>query len=60
MPWERIQRPREPKVMTPEVTAFIASCLKSDEDSPSKQHHTAKRIYDRLVDELGFTVTRPL
>ena len=55
LPGEKIERPREPSVLTPEVTAFIAACLKSDEDSPDKQRHTAKRIYDRLVDEMGFT-----
>ena len=55
VPWERVERPRDPSVMTPEVTAFIAACLKSDEESPSKQRHTARRIYDRLVAEMGFT-----
>lgn len=55
LPGERVERPREASVMTPEVTAFIAACLKSDEESPSKQRHTAKRIYDRLVEETGFT-----
>lgn len=55
LPGEGIERPREPSVLTPEVTAFIEACLKSDEESPSKQHHTARRIYDRLVEETGFT-----
>lgn len=55
VPGKRIERPREPSVLTPEVRAFIDSCLKSDEDSPGKQRHTAKRIYDRLVAEQGFT-----
>lgn len=54
VPWERIERPREASVLTKEVKAFIAGCLKEDEDSPSKQRHTAKRIYDRLVEEKGF------
>lgn len=55
LPGEKIERPREPSVLTPEVTAFIAACLKSDEDSPDKQRHTARRIYNRLVEEMGFT-----
>lgn len=55
LPGERIERPREASVLTPEVTAFIEACLRSDEESPGKQHHTAKRIYDRLVEETGFS-----
>ena len=35
--------------------AFVRNCLEEDAHSPKKQHHTAKRIYDRLVEELGFT-----
>lgn len=42
-------------VITDEVTSFIQSCLKQDrEEMLSKQRHTAKRIYDRLVQELNF------
>lgn len=56
MPWERKEYLRTPSVLTPEVQAFIAACLKTDEEEgTAKQHHTAKRIYDRLVDEMGFT-----
>lgn len=29
--------------------------LKDDESAPRKQRHTAKRVFDRLVDEYGFT-----
>lgn len=54
LPGAKIERPREASVMTPEVTAFIDSCLQSDEDSPGNQCHTAKRIYDRLVEEMHF------
>jgi hypothetical protein len=28
--------------------------LKEDQQSPKKQHHTARRIYKRLVEEEGF------
>ncbi|WP_159083278.1 hypothetical protein [Streptomyces sp. P3] len=31
----------------------IDQMLKTDLDAPHKQRHTVKRIYDRLVDELG-------
>ena len=42
-------------VITDEVTNFILSCIRQDrEEKLSKQRHTAKRIYDRLVQELNF------
>lgn len=46
---------RANSVMTPKVVQFIRMCLHEDELEPNKkQHHTAKRIYDRLVEEAGF------
>lgn len=46
---------REAKVVTPEVIGFIQACLREDALEPNrKQHHTARRIYERLVAELGF------
>ena len=60
VPWERKSYTRNPSVLTDDVKAFIARCLLEDkEDGTSKQHHTAKRIYDRLVDEKGFTGSEP-
>jgi len=42
-------------VITGEIMEFINGCLASDEvENIKKQKHTAKRIYDRLVDEKGF------
>jgi transposase len=42
--------------MTDEVVAFVHQCLAEDDLCRSKkQQHTAKRIYDRLVEECGFT-----
>ena len=32
----------------------IAQILASDRDAPSKQHHTAKRVFERLRDEHGY------
>ena len=56
VPWERKEYSREASVLTPEVVAFVRSCLEEDTHCRSKkQHHTAKRIYDRLVDECDFT-----
>ena len=38
-----------------EFTAQIDQWLTDDKIRPRKQHHTAKRIFDRLRDECGFT-----
>lgn len=55
-PWERKAPSRMPAVLTDEVVAFIRECLKEDEaEGVLKQRHTAKRIYERLVAERGFT-----
>lgn len=55
VPWERKTYLRNPSVLTPEVKAFIIGCLEEDEAMHTKkQNHTARRIYNRLVDELGF------
>lgn len=56
VPWERKTPVRECSVVTDEVIDFIRQCLEEDQQvSFKKQTHTAKRIYDRLVDEKGFT-----
>lgn len=55
VPWERKTPERESTVLTEEVLAFITSCLAEDEaEGLKKQRHTARRIYDRLVEEQGF------
>jgi len=56
VPWERQgQSGRRQYVITDEIMEFIKSCLATDEaENIKKQKHTAKRIYDRLVDEKGF------
>ncbi len=56
VPWEKTSRERDATVLTKEVVAFIESCLDEDvRDNLKKQKHTARRIYDRLVEEKGFT-----
>ena len=56
VPWERKAYCRDASVLTPEVKQFIEDCLKEDElERTSKQNHTARRIYNRLVEEKGFT-----
>ncbi len=56
LPWER--KPyvaNGGRIITPTVTAFINQCLDEDDShNHKKQKHTAKRIYDRLVEELNF------
>lgn len=56
VPWERKAYSRKPCVLTEDVVAFVQRCLDEDSQCGSKkQHHTAKRIYDRLVEESEFT-----
>ena len=56
VPWERNTPERNSTVLDSEVVAFLQHCLDEDaEQGLRKQQHTAKRIYDRLVDERGFT-----
>ena len=56
VPWERKVPEREMSVLTEEIAKFIESCLADDEtEHLKKQKHTAKRIYDRLVAEKGFS-----
>lgn len=55
VPWER--KPgsgRKNDIIADEVKAFIIKCIESDKKAPQKQHHTAHKIYERLVAEYGF------
>ncbi len=53
--WERKPYTREPVVMTEEIVQFITECLDEDDrEGIRKQRHTARRIYNRLVEEHGF------
>lgn len=55
LPWERKKRTRVNTVNVLKVEEFIRKCMNEDETTPKKQWYTVKRIYDRLVDEMGFT-----
>lgn len=56
LPGQRKQTNRTRTVITRQVESFIRQCLLDDEKEPNrKQHHTARRIYHRLRDELEFT-----
>ena len=49
---------RSKRVVRPKLDAFVAiidKMLADDKSRPKKQHHTSKRIFDRLRDEHGFT-----
>lgn len=47
---------RASNVMTQDVVQFVNECLLEDSLEPNrKQHHTARRIYHRLMEEKGFT-----
>lgn len=54
MPQYKRTRPRPFPVMDP-YRAIILAWLEADAAAPPKQRHTAKRIYDRLVEEYSFT-----
>jgi transposase len=48
------KKPRDKPMIGPYLP-IITQWLQEDRQRPSKQRHTAKRIYDRLKDEYGFT-----
>jgi len=55
VPWERREYIRSTTVISDEVVHFIEKCLEQDAvEGVRKQKHTAKRIYDRLVEECDF------
>ena len=56
-PSPRRYRPRTPRArpLLDGVTPLIEQWLEADQEAPRKQQHTAKRIYDRLVSEHGYT-----
>ena len=56
VPWNHKTPVRESTVLTNDVVDFIKSCLEADsKENLKKQQHTARRIYNRLVAEKGFT-----
>jgi len=51
--YQRTLPVRRPKLEG--FTGFIDAILSDDKNRPKKQHHTAKRIFERMRDEHGFT-----
>lgn len=54
VPRYKLTEPRPCPVMDP-FRDIIRAWLEADKKAPPKQRHTAKRVYDRLVEEYGFT-----
>ncbi|UED70189.1 MULTISPECIES: IS21 family transposase [Brevibacillus] len=54
IPVYQLSQPK-PKPVIDSVQPIILEWLHQDEQAPPKQRHTATRIYQRLVDEYGFT-----
>lgn len=54
IPRYKLTEPRPCPVMDP-FRDLIMTWLEDDKKAPPKQRHTAKRVYDRLVEEYGFT-----
>jgi hypothetical protein len=55
IPKPRKATEREPTVLTRALRETVDRWLTEDRDAPRKQRHTAKRIYDRLRREEGYT-----
>jgi transposase len=56
VPRDRKPYKREPSLVTEEVKDFISQCFDQDEEENlPKQSHTARKIYNRLVEKRGFT-----
>ncbi len=57
VPWERKPGSGRKSVITEEIEEFIESCFAEDEqENLRKQKHTAKRIHDRIQEEMGICV----
>ncbi|MDQ1238369.1 MAG: hypothetical protein QG577_554 [Thermodesulfobacteriota bacterium] len=54
VPRYRLRKPKAKRVVGPYL-GVITQWLEEDRSRPLKQRHTAKRIYDRLKEEYGFT-----
>jgi transposase len=52
-PRYELSAPRPAPVIGPYL-GFVEQWLAADEEAPRKQRHTARRIYDRLVEEHGY------
>jgi transposase len=53
LPPEPKRPERSAPKLTPEIKAFIDQVLESDRTAPRKQRHTARRIWQRCIEERG-------
>ena len=54
-PWGYSTRDHQPFPVLDKYLPFITEWLVSDQDRPKNQRHTARRIYNRLVEEQGYS-----
>lgn len=53
-PWGYKEREHQPFPALDKYLTVITDWLSSDKDKPKKQRHTARRVYNRLVEEQGY------
>jgi transposase len=53
-PWGYKERQHQPFPVLGPYLAIINGWLENDKEAPKKQRHTARRIYNRLVEEHGY------
>ncbi len=53
-PWGYREREHQPFPVLDLYRSIIDGWLEGDRDKPKKQHHTARRVYNRLVAEHGY------
>jgi len=58
-PWGYTERSHQPFPVLEKYMPIIDGWLIGDKESPKKQRHTARRIYNRLVDEHGYKGSEP-
>lgn len=58
-PWGYKERAHQPFPVLEKYLTIIDGWLKGDKDKPKKQHHTARRVYNRLVEEHGYQGSEP-
>lgn len=58
-PWGYKERAHQPFPVLDKYLAVIDGWLMGDKDKPKKQSHTARRVYNRLVEEHGYKGSEP-
>jgi len=58
-PWGYSERSHQPFPVLEKYRGIIDDWLTGDKDRPKKQRHTARRVYNRLVEEHGYKGSEP-